>query len=215
MKKIRILYVLFMVAALVAVVGCSNPADDAAPATVAEPKATSAEPGNELPAGTVYIIEEGSTVGFTGSKITGSHEGGFNQFSGEIVLVDGDPAASRVSFTIDTTSLWTDAEKLTGHLKSPDFFDVETYPTAKFVSTGIAATEGGYEVTGNLDLHGVTKQITFPAAIAVTDGVVTATAEFFVMRFDFNIVYPGRPDDLIRDEVVIRLNITAREQAGI
>lgn len=215
MKRTRILFLFLMFVSVAMVGGCSNPADDAAPATVEEPEAISAETEAALPPGTVYTIGEGSTVGFTGSKITGSHDGGFNSFTGEIILVDGDPAASRVAFTIDTTSLWADAEKLTGHLKSPDFFDVETYPTAKFISTAIVAAEPGYEVTGNLVLHGITKQITFPAAIEVAEGVVKATAEFFVMRFDFKIEYPGRPDDLIRDEVVIRLDINAREQAGI
>ena len=215
MKANRILYILFLVAALLALSGCSNPADDKAAARVEDPEAVTEGAVAELPAGETYTIAEGSTVGFTGSKITGSHDGGFNSFAGEIVLVDGDPTASRVEFTIDTASLWADAEKLTGHLKSSDFFDVETYPTAEFISSGIVAAEGGYEVTGNLTLHGVTKQITFPASIEVADGVVTATAEFFVMRFDFAIEYPGKPDDLIRDEVVIRLNIIAREQAGI
>lgn len=203
------LSVLLLLMVLVGLGGCSNPADDAAPATVAEPELVSPDQAE----GVIYVIGEGSTVGFTGSKITGSHDGGFNSFSGEIVLVDGDPAVSRVEIAIDTTSLWTDTEKLTAHLKSPDFFDVETYPTAKFVSTGIAASVEGYEITGNLNLHGVEKQITFPAAIELADGVVRATAEFFVMRFDFGIVYPGRPDDLIRDEVVIRLDITARLSA--
>ena len=165
MQKTGYLSVLLLLVMLVGLGGCSNPADDAAPATVAEPEAVSPDQAE----GDVYVIGEGSSIGFTGSKITGSHDGGFNSFGGEIVLVDGDPAASRVEITIDTTSLWSDAEKLTAHLKSPDFFEVETYPTAKFVSTGIAATEDGYEITGNLDLHAVEKQNTIPAAIELAD----------------------------------------------
>ncbi|MCB1055013.1 MAG: YceI family protein, partial [Acidobacteria bacterium] len=100
--------------------------------------------------------------------------------------------------------------------KSADFFDVETYPTATFHSTGVAAgeTEGTYSVTGDLTLHGVTKQITFPATIAVTDDEVSAQAEFSINRFDFDIKYPGKPDDLIREEVVIGLDINAMAQSG-
>ena len=72
----------------------------------------------------------------------------------------------------------------------------------------------GYEVTGNLELHGVTKSITFPATIVVEDGRITAEAEFFIRRTDFGILYPGKPDDLIRDEVVIRLDLIALPAEG-
>ena len=83
-----------------------------------------------------------------------------------------------------------------------------------FESTSIESTAEGYDITGNLELHGVTKSIRFPATIAVEEGRVTAEAEFFIQRFDFDIVYPGKPDDLIRDEVVIKLSLVAEEAAG-
>jgi polyisoprenoid-binding protein YceI len=92
---------------------------------------------------------------------------------------------------------------------SPDFFDVETYPTTTFNSTSIESATEGFTITGNLELHGVTKSISFPASIGVGEGQVTAEAEFFIKRNDFGIVYPGKPDDLIRDEVVIKLSLVA------
>jgi len=169
----------------------------------------SAETSAEGADGRLFLLTQDSTIGFVGSKVTGSHEGGFRQFDGGIVVVDGDPTRSRVEVNIDTTSLWADNERLMGHLQSPDFFDVETYSTARFVSTQIVPAADGYEVTGNLELHGVTKSITFPATIEIQPDRVVATAEFFIQRFDFDIVYPGKPDDLIRDEVVIRLDLSA------
>lgn len=189
---------------LAAITACANPADNVPAAAVAEPTETS--PSAE---GQVFQLVEGSTVGFIGSKITGSHKGGFRGIQGEISVVDGDPAQSTVHLEIDTTTLWADNEKLTGHLKSPDFFDVETHPTAEFISTEIVAAEQGYTITGNLNLHGVTKSISFPATIHVEDGQVRAQAEFSIMRFDFKIEYAGRADDLIRDEVVINFDVTA------
>ena len=111
--------------------------------------------------------------------------------------------------SFDTTSLWSDNDKLTGHLKSPDFFDVEKFPTATFTSTSIVAAADGFTVTGNLDLHGMQKSITFPAQIEAGAETVTAKAEFSIMRFDFGIVYPGMPDDLIRDEVVVTFDVVA------
>ena len=105
-----------------------------------------------------------SSIEFTGSKVTGKHDGGFEEFAGSIELVDEDPTASRVTIEIDTASLWADDDRLTKHLKSPDFFEVETYPRATFESTSIKRTEEGYVVTGNLDLHGVTKSVSFPVS---------------------------------------------------
>ena len=82
-------------------------------------------------------------------------------------------------------------------------------PESTFESTAIEASAEGYTVTGNLMLHGVTKSVSFPAQIEIAPDRVTAQAEFFVKRFDFDIVYPGKPDDLIRDEVVIKFDLVA------
>jgi polyisoprenoid-binding protein YceI len=106
-------------------------------------------------------------------------------------------------------STWSDNDRLTGHLKSPDFFDVATHPTAVFTLTSVSGTGAQQTVTGNLDLHGVTKSISFPAQVQVGDDAVTVKAEFAINRKDFNINYPGRPDDLIRDNVVINLDLRA------
>ncbi len=185
---------------------CSNPADNVPAADVSDATTT---PAPVETTGQTFTIGEGSAIGFIGSKITGQHDGGFTGFEGQINLVDGDPAKSQVHISIDTTTLWADNEKLTGHLKSADFFDVANFPTATFTSTEIVAEGDGYKVTGTLDLHGVTRTISFPAAITVSPDGVTVKAEFYIMRFDFDIVYSGKTDDLIRDEVVIKLDLAA------
>jgi polyisoprenoid-binding protein YceI len=187
--------------------GCANPADGKHEATVDE--ADPVPVANE--AGTPYAIDTAqSALGFVGSKITGSHEGGFNEFEGTIEVVDGEATRSSVKVRIDTTSLWADDDRLAKHLKSADFFDVENMPEATFESTSIEGqVQGDYMVTGNLTLHGVTKSISFPAEIQIAPDRVTAQAEFFIKRFDFGIVYPGKPDDLIRDEVVIQFDLVA------
>jgi polyisoprenoid-binding protein YceI len=190
---------------LLVLVACANPATDKTEAVVEEP----AEETQISADGQRFSLLDESTIGFAGSKVTGSHDGGFKAFEGEIVLVDGDPTQSSVEIVIDTTSLWADNERLTGHLKSADFFDVEAHPQVKFKSTEIVREDEGYSVTGNLDLHGVKKSITFPATIVVDDGGVRAQAEFFIQRFDFGIEYKGKADDLIRDEVVIQFDFRA------
>lgn len=110
---------------------------------------------------------------------------------------------------IDMESTWSDNGKLTGHLKNADFFDVPTFPTSSFALTSIEESADGHNITGDLTLHGVTKSISFAAKVGVSDSQVTLSAEFFIKRYDFDIVYKGKVDDLIRDEVVIKLDVKA------
>jgi polyisoprenoid-binding protein YceI len=185
--------------------GCSDPAANVHKTSAADPKkpaSGSAATGKE------FTIRAESTIGFVGSKVTGSHNGGFKNFAGKLNVAGGQ-LVGMPEIKIALDSLWTDNDRLTGHLKSPDFFDVATYPVATFTATKIEPAGAQHNVTGNLDLHGVTKSISFPAAIQVSDAAVTVKAEFAINRKDFNINYPGRPNDLIRDNVVIKLDLTA------
>jgi polyisoprenoid-binding protein YceI len=184
--------------------GCSDPSEGVHRTSGAEPQrvAGSAAGGKE------YVIREDSKIGFVGSKVTGSHTGGFTNFTGTIQVADG-KIVGNPEITISMDSTWSDNDRLTGHLKSPDFFDVAAHPTAVFTLTSVSGTGAQQTVTGNLDLHGVTKSISFPAQVQVGDDAVTVKAEFAINRKDFNINYPGRPDDLIRDNVVINLDLRA------
>jgi len=188
---------------------CADPAANKPQATVAEasPETTSTKPAG---AETLAITPENSKVEFVGAKVTKSHNGSFKQFSGAIDLVNSAAEQSRVTIDIDTASIVADDEKLTAHLKTPDFFDVAKYPKATFTSTKIEANASAgatHTVTGNFDLHGVKKAITFPASINATPEKVTVSAEFAINRKDFGIVYAGKADDLIRDGVVIKLTL--------
>ena len=143
-------------AATLALASCSDPAEKTTDATVAEsaPVATSSQD-------TTYSFTQNSAIGFVGSKVTGSHEGGFKKFSGHFVVHNGTPEAGE--FTIQMDSTWSDNEKLTGHLKAPDFFDVEQFPVSTFEVTAFTRkSDQQYELSGNLTLHGETKNITFP-----------------------------------------------------
>jgi polyisoprenoid-binding protein YceI len=163
------------------------------------------------------ITPTNSKVLFTGSKVTGKHDGGFNNFSGTIDLVDAKPEASNVKIDIEASSVFTDTDGLTKHLQTSDFFEVAKFPKASFASTKIIAdTSGGennYTVTGDLELRGVIKSVTFPATINVSTDEVAVSSEFSINRKDFGIVYAGKADDLIRDDVVIKLDLkTARKK---
>src|SRR5882724_11959078 len=189
--------------------GCANPAANKPKASVgnAAPESSTAKAaGGE----TLTINPENSKVEFVAAKVTRSHNGSFKQFSGTVDLLNSDPGQSIVSILIDTSSVVTDEDQLTGHLKTPDFFDVAKYPKATFVSTKIEpSTENGatHSVTGNFDLHGIKKSISFPATIQVTPTNVSVNAEFAINRQDFKLTYPGKADDLIKDGVVIKLTL--------
>lgn len=204
---------LVLTATAVIVAGCKDPGAKVTAAAVEAPSADKAEPGIANEATTSLAINpSNSKVEFVGAKVTASHPGGFTDFTGKVDL--GDPIEkSRIEVTIQTASLYADKEKLTKHLKSPDFFDVAKFPTTTFESTGIEKEGEGYTITGDLTLHGVTKRISFPATISADDATVTAGTEFSINRKDFGITYPGMPDDLIRDLVVIKLSLALPRQS--
>ena len=190
-------------------IACNDPAADQPKATTGA--ATQASPAQQSVAGTKYVITpQTSKVEFIGSKVTGSHNGAFEKFSGEINYA-GTPERSRVTVTMETDSLTTDDANLTKHLKTADFFDVAKFPQATFTSTEIkpGGAGGSHTITGNLTLHGVTKSVTFPATINVTPDVANVDANFSINRKDFGINYAGAQDNLIRDDVVLKLTIRA------
>jgi polyisoprenoid-binding protein YceI len=187
---------------------CADPAANKTKATVgnAAPESGAAKPAN---AESLPITPENSKVEFVAAKVTRSHNGSFKKFSGTIDLVNNKAEDSRVSIDIEANSVETDEPDLTKHLQTPDFFDVAKFPKATFTSTKIEPAGANYNITGNFDLHGVKKAITFPATIQVAPDKVTVTAEFSINRKDWNLTYPGKADDLIRDGVVIKLNVNA------
>lgn len=196
-----------------ALVSCENPADKSNKAETSEAKAVSTEPA----AGKKWTFTENSTITFVGSKVTGSHTGGFKKIDGHFFVTSDTLASSGHEVVIDMSSTYADAEKLTGHLKSPDFFDVEKYPKTTFIATGLKAEAGPSDsthiLTGNLNLHGVEKSIDIPVKVAKSGEQIDIDADFFINRFDFGIKYPGKTDDLIRKEVVIKFDLTAKPAA--
>jgi polyisoprenoid-binding protein YceI len=205
-----------LILCIVALAGCPDPAKDKSKATVAQATKTTAAALADLPplanATPLAFSNDGSTVAFTGAKVTGKHEGGFSAFRGVLEVVENDLTKSRVRVDLEMGSVFSDSGKLTGHLKSPDFFGVEQFPVTRFVSTSLKKVDGArYDVTGDLTLHGVTKSISFPADITLTDAGADVTAEFALNRKDFGIVYPGKPDDLIADNVLLKLSVHAKK----
>lgn len=164
--------------------------------------------------GTVYKLVGNAGIQFEGSKVTGTHVGGFSEYDGTVIVPEGDLEQAKIDVTVQMDSVFSDAGGLTEKLKGEEFFHVEKYPTATFKSTSIEETGSEYKVTGNFNLHGVTKSISFPAEINLTDEKLTAYAEFVIKQFDWGIKYRGIGEDLIRDEVLILLDVEGRPETG-
>ncbi len=211
---------------LTTLIGCADPAADKTHAAVSDkvaapkeaaPIAAPAAPAAPAVANpNVKLLTPSGQIGFTGAKITKSHIGSFDAWKGEFA-VDGDTLVG-LMFEVQTTSVRTDSPKLDEHLRSADFFDAAQFPTSKFQSTKITAgapadsklAGATHTVEGELTLHGVTKVISFPAVIDVSAAEIKARTEFVISRKDFGIVYPGKPDDLIKEEVVLRAGMVAK-----
>ena len=145
-------------------------------------------------------------------------KGQFAKVSGVLTLDESDLTKSRVEALIEAASLETrDAQRDT-HLKSADFFDVAKYPTMTFISKSVAKAAGGYAVTGDLTMHGVTKEVVLhmdPPAQEQSMGPQTRRgfdATTTIHRQDFGLNWNGTlksGDAMLGDDVKVTLDIEA------
>ena len=206
MKKIALFFVAGIILAACSV---KNPDGDKAKTT--DGAEVSATEGTEL-----AVNASASKIIWTGSKVTGTHTGTVALKSGSVWVKDGKITGGNFvtdQNTINDTDMQGEyKDKLDGHLKSPDFFDVAKFPEAKFEITSVTeGTEAGkVTIAGNLTLRGVTKNITFPATVTeVSATAVKASADFNVLREDWGIVYTGMADDLISKEFNLKVELVA------
>lgn len=194
---------------------------DAVEATDAQETTTGSETSTEYVVNTAVSSTswKGGKIFEDTSKPEEGHYGAVKLKSGTVTVKDG--VLESGSFVADQTTfesadLNEDAEskgKLDGHLKSADFLDVEKFPEAKFEITGVKAiTEGDYntEISGNLDFRGVPKNITFKANVKEEgDKVTIKSEEFKINRQDFGITFKGGGGSIIKDDVLLQLDVTA------
>ncbi len=151
--------------------------------------------------GTTLSFADTSKLEWVGAKVTGDHSGGFKVVKGTAQVDAG--ALLSLNAEIDIGSMFSDSDRLTSHLLSADFFEAKKYPTATFSSTKI---ENG-TITGVLDMRMIKKEITFPATITINEQLVDIQAEFTINRRLWEINYNGKANDLIKDDVLIKLNV--------
>ena len=142
-------------------------------------------------------------------------KGEFQSTKGVVKIDDKDLAKSTVDVTIDAASIHTREDKRDAHLRSPDFFDVERYPTITFKSTKVEKAGGDrYKVTGDLTMHGVTKPVVLDAALTPqVKGMMGevrrgAQATTRVNRQDYGLKWNKTIEagPLVGDDVAIEIN---------
>ncbi|MBP8025992.1 MAG: YceI family protein [Bacteroidota bacterium] len=168
-----------------------------------------------------------STVAWKGYKPGGSHHGTLGIKQGELSVENGELVSG--TFTLDMNKILcedlTDAkmnEQLVGHLKSADFFDVAKYPEGKFTITTVEKLNDGvnsHRISGNLELKGVSKNITFDANVTNEGTIYKATtATFTIDRTQWGVNYGSKnifkdlKDSFINDDMEVTITIVANAE---
>jgi polyisoprenoid-binding protein YceI len=145
----------------------------------------------------VYEVSKNyTTLSFTATKwMVFKEQGLFEDFSGPLTYSAEDPEKCKIDVTVKAASLNTRNAGRDKVLRSDDFFDVERYPTLSFHSTRVFATgKDSYDVTGDLTIHGITRQITIPVktigvrAIQGVGELAGFETTFTIDRRDFGIL---------------------------
>jgi polyisoprenoid-binding protein YceI len=192
--------------------------------------ATDAQTVTETNGALEYMADVAQTkIEFVGTKPVGKHHGVILIKEGKLAVEGG--LIKGGSFIIDMNTLKTDDldsagnADLTGHLMSPDFFDVAKFATASFEITNVASgidtsikdlmmKDATHTITGNLMLKGVTKSITFPARVLMNDATATADANFNIDRTQWGLSYgndKSLKDKFIRPIVNIGFHLVANK----
>lgn len=156
------------------------------------------------------VLTDKSTLAWKGFKPTGTHDGTVGISKGTMSLAGNDLVGGKFMIDLnDMVCLDIPADKkgnadLVGHLKSEDFFDVAKFPNATFEITDVAKADGKVNVSGNLTIKGITKNITIPATFASANGFVTFKSDKFKFdRTEFGIKYKStKLVDVIKEKSI-------------
>ncbi len=173
--------------------------------------------------GTWALDPTHTEIGFTVRHLIGKVRGKFTGFDGTLLTAD-DLSLSSVQVNVDLSTIDTGTAARDAHLRSSDFFEVETDPTMTFVSTGVvqrSATD--FVVTGDLTIRGITKSVELATELlgvgadpwGGTRVGIEATAQISRKEFgiDFNSPVEGSDKLMIGDKISIHINAQAVLQA--
>ena len=170
-----------------------------------------------------YTVDNG-TIYWTGTKVGGQHSGTVMVSRGMLDVENGNISSGKFGINMNSIKTTDDMGeemigKLEGHLKSDDFFGAAAHPEGMFEIVSVTpatGTEGvTHNITGNLTMKGITKSITIPANVIITDEMIIATTpKFTINRTDWDVKYGSgilgtAADKIIHDEVSLNLELKA------
>ena len=171
-----------------------------------------------LSAQTFNVSKDNSTIDWKAAKVSGEHFGKVNIKSGSLkfkndLLTSGEFTVDMPTITVENIQgEW--ADKLKGHLNSEDFFSTAKFKEAKLVTKSVKSTGANqYEVTANLTIKGITKEVVFPASLSVEGNNVQGKASIKIDRTKYDIKYgsgsffEGLGDKMIYDEFTLDVNL--------
>ncbi|SRR6056297_471951 len=202
--------------------GCKNPEGEKTKAS--EAKEVSKEQTTDQEK--FGVNTEKSVIHWTGTKPTGEHHGTLQIKDGQIFIKDGKIYGGKV--IMDMTSIKNEdiekenmRQKLVGHLKSKDFFNVENYKEAAFELTNIekiGEDEFSHKVSGNLDIKDISKNIAFKINVKMEgDKIAVESEKFLIDRTNWDINYKSKSvfdnlkDQFIHDDVGIKFKLAAQK----
>jgi polyisoprenoid-binding protein YceI len=191
---------------VIALAGCGGGVPHA---TVAPIAAHANAPTATEPRARAEEIAPESTIEVVGTdSITGDHVVRVERFHGTVSL--DEPLSC--DFTAEMTSLRAESKLVEDFIKSPHFLDVRHYPEARFSATRIVRTKdnGEYLIEGRLSLHGIEKEISFPATLAKDRGDSRVRANFLLPRRAFNLLLTGIWEKLLEDDIRVKLDLIVR-----
>lgn len=165
-----------------------------------------------------------SSVGFSVRHMMITNvRGEFQTVAGEVVFDPSQPEASKVSATIDVASINTREEKRDAHLRSADFFDVESHPKMTFVSKRVRRAGDGYEVLGDLTIRGTTREVALHVDDVTAEHTdpwgqrrIGASARAKVRRSEFGMTWNSALEAggvLVGDEITITVEVSLVRQS--
>ncbi|MDA3022751.1 MAG: YceI family protein [Actinomycetota bacterium] len=172
--------------------------------------------------GTWVIDPSHTTIGFSvRHAMVARVRGSFGTYSGSFTIDGENLSESTAELTISAASINTNSAKRDAHLASPDFLDVENFPTLTFVSTGVSAKGDDILVTGDLTIHGVTKsvEVKYEFIGLSTDPYGNNTIGFEgsakISRKEFGVVWNAALETggvMIGDDITLTLDVEANKQ---
>ncbi|MDW7691037.1 YceI family protein [Flammeovirgaceae bacterium SG7u.111] len=210
---------LLLIGLIVSLISCSGAKKTEEVAETEEVAVVEETPAGSLEDGTYTYSAEDSKIKWHASKMTGDHNGTVDLASGSFTVEGGEVKGG--SFDIDLNTIVSEdlagkdemKAKLEGHLKSADFFDVETSPMATFEISEVTADS----VKGNLTIKNISNEIAFPATIAADSTGISTKASFKLDRTKWDMMFHSGleqwGDKTIKDEFTVEFDLVATKDA--